>query len=406
MAVQSYFRLLNGRPEPDQTFDAANIPTSDEKAALAGSTGSPASGNEFVTTTDTRIPTQTENDSLVGPVGFTPSASDRFAVKSYVDQEVASVSAGVSWLDAVDHGVQYIKTTTGAPTNIAEWTVGERCCVVPDNQIYITNDGTNWTLEATLSNGDSFMHWELGDNILAGARGLDRTPDDLYRVFNGASFDDTSPTDGDARCLLNQNKKVIYNGTGWVVLESLEQHNEMAGVQGGTAGQFFHITSAEKDALDGASLSASNPVLSVGDLDRYGEVHVFSYVGGYPANTTTVISEETGALTNVVALGDGSITKAVISIDGAAPSAGTLAVKLQKNGADVTSAVLDLLVDSATTDNHERASTPINTTNLTVAAGDTIGVELTSSATWDQTTADITVQVHLVYNSQIIVGGV
>ena len=70
----------SGTPSSSNKFvtnDDARIPTQGENDALAGTSGTPSSSNKFVTNDDTRIPTQGENDALAGTSG-TPSSSNKF----------------------------------------------------------------------------------------------------------------------------------------------------------------------------------------------------------------------------------------------------------------------------------------------------------------------------------------
>jgi hypothetical protein len=53
------------------------IPTQTENDALVGTNGTPSTSNPYVTTTDPRIPSTGENDALVGTQG-TPSATNLY----------------------------------------------------------------------------------------------------------------------------------------------------------------------------------------------------------------------------------------------------------------------------------------------------------------------------------------
>jgi len=53
------------------------FPTADQKAALAGTDGSPSVSNKYVTNTDSRILSQDENDAAVGTSG-TPSSANKY----------------------------------------------------------------------------------------------------------------------------------------------------------------------------------------------------------------------------------------------------------------------------------------------------------------------------------------
>ena len=84
------------------TADAAlpasdtKIPTQAENDALVGTNGTPGTGNAFVTTTDARLPTQGENDALAGSSG-TPSSSNKYVTSS--DSRLVGIQTVVSVKD-------------------------------------------------------------------------------------------------------------------------------------------------------------------------------------------------------------------------------------------------------------------------------------------------------------------
>lgn len=55
----------------------ANLPTTDQKAALAGTAGTPAAGNKYVTNSDTRLPTAGQKAALTGTYGA-PGDTNRY----------------------------------------------------------------------------------------------------------------------------------------------------------------------------------------------------------------------------------------------------------------------------------------------------------------------------------------
>lgn len=63
MPVEQYIKIQNGTTKPGPTFDADNIPTADEKAAQAGTNGTPGDGNRFVTDSDPRLVGAAANES-------------------------------------------------------------------------------------------------------------------------------------------------------------------------------------------------------------------------------------------------------------------------------------------------------------------------------------------------------
>lgn len=57
--------------------DSINMPSADEKDALAGTTGTPSSTNKYITNNDSRIPTAGQKAALPGTAG-TPSATNKY----------------------------------------------------------------------------------------------------------------------------------------------------------------------------------------------------------------------------------------------------------------------------------------------------------------------------------------
>ena len=76
-----------------------------------------------------------------------------------------------------------------------------------------------------------------------------------------------------------------------------------------------------------------------------------------------------------------------VSVDlSAAATAGSLAVGVSKGGTEAAATVQTLTTAAAATKAFPRGT-------MTFAAGDKLGVEITTSATWDGTTADMAVNV-------------
>jgi len=59
------------------TSSYANLPSADQKAALAGTSGTPGSGNKYVTNSDTRLPTAGQKSALTGTYG-SPGDANRY----------------------------------------------------------------------------------------------------------------------------------------------------------------------------------------------------------------------------------------------------------------------------------------------------------------------------------------
>jgi len=71
----------------------ASLPTAGQKQALAGSSGTPGSGNLYVTAADARLPTTDENNALQGTDG-SPSNSNRYVTSTDTRVARSFISVG------------------------------------------------------------------------------------------------------------------------------------------------------------------------------------------------------------------------------------------------------------------------------------------------------------------------
>lgn len=63
MSVEQYLKIQDGTTKPGPSFDADDIPSADEKLALAGTSGSPSGTNQYVTDQDPRLVGAAANES-------------------------------------------------------------------------------------------------------------------------------------------------------------------------------------------------------------------------------------------------------------------------------------------------------------------------------------------------------
>jgi len=140
MAANFFVRMdsAEGRWIDDIEFDADNIPSSDEKAALAGTSGTPSGSNKYVTHVDSRMsdartPTehgntqhsedylpyedtsvQTTNDSWTQVAYVAVAAGELVLVRANVIGKSASASVG-AFLEGV-----YRRVSTGNVAEVAD----------------------------------------------------------------------------------------------------------------------------------------------------------------------------------------------------------------------------------------------------------------------------------------------
>jgi len=69
--------------------------------------------------------------------------------------------------------------------------------------------------------------------------------DDYIYEWNVSSWTETIPTEGTAAWVEDEDALYVYNGTDWVQFGSTTNHNVLSGLQGGTANEYYHLTSTD-----------------------------------------------------------------------------------------------------------------------------------------------------------------
>ena len=169
--------LLDGLDSTDfARVNDTRIPTQGENDALVGTSGVPGTANPYINTTDPRVPTQGENDALVGNRG-TPSSANR-----YVTEADKNVAGGVAGLDPVTGKFftgQIPDTILGTVDYQGAWNAS-------------TNTPTLDALGTGRSKGDYFVVSVGGSTNLAGK--TDWEPKD-WIVWNGSAWEFVDNTD-------------------------------------------------------------------------------------------------------------------------------------------------------------------------------------------------------------------
>ena len=134
--------------------------------------------------------------------GITPTADNHLTTKQYVDQ----VAQGLDWQDSV---------------------TSKSGCTPPVSP----SDGDRYIVCDSAGTGD----WA----------GLE----DYVVEWNGTSWSGTEPNEGFASWVEDEDIVYIYNGTSWVKFGSTVTHNNLSGLQGGTADEYYHMTSTQYTTL-------------------------------------------------------------------------------------------------------------------------------------------------------------
>lgn len=149
---------------------------------------------------------RTKSNSLSGDINYnsnkginvaTPVNGGDIANKDYAD----GIALGIEWKEAV---IAIENTPPGSPTT------GDR---------YIVGVGTG--------------AWDTEDNNIA--------------EWNGSSWDFTVAVTNFAVWVTDEDVLRVYNGTAWVKFGSTSTHNNLTGIQGGSASERYHLSEASFD---------------------------------------------------------------------------------------------------------------------------------------------------------------
>lgn len=377
-------RLLSGRKVYDTQIDTDNLLTTDQKASIpTGVNGT----NQLVAEDDARLPSSDEAAALEAAPNAL-SASNPVADVQYVQ----GLISGVDWQESIEHSVDYVKATAGAPSGTA--TSGEKCLNTNEAKIYTYT--TSWDSGVAVSSGDRAIHKDTGSDT-SGDSGTYTASNKIYE-YNGTTFDETTANEGMASWIEDEDVVYVFNGTAWVKFGSTVTHNNTSGLQGGTTDQYYHITSNQEAGLDAATaITASNPPQTLSDRDKMPQKISFCYFGGMPASQTdTEFYDEPGVVQRVLTKAAGSIVGIVAQLE-SNRTAGTMTIEPTVNGTKVTPSDLDLTINAGTP-NDATAKVAPATTGLTFSAGDKLGVKVTTDSSWAPTTATIRIDLLVVYD--------
>jgi hypothetical protein len=139
--------------------------------------------------------------STVG--GITPVSTSDLTTKGYVD----GLIQGLDWQDSI-----LDRDLTGPPDSPSEG----------DRYIVGTSSSGTWT-----DHDDEIAEW------------------------NGSSWDFTtvSGNEGTATWVEDEDRLLVWNGSSWVTFGSNIEHNNLIGIQGGTSGEYYHLSASDYSAL-------------------------------------------------------------------------------------------------------------------------------------------------------------
>lgn len=205
--------------------------------------------------------------------GIDPTESYHLTTKQYIDTELATISGGI----VQDHGgltglgdddhTQYIlvdgsrafTSTVGGVTPTADEHLTTKQYV--DGLV----QGVDWQ-DSVLSIYDPTSGVPtasgVGDRYIASATANGWTDNNIYE-WDGTQWVETVSNEGFASWVEDEDIQYVYNGTDWVKLGSTVTHNNTAGLQGGTASEYYHLTADQYNSLT-----------SVGGVEDASDMHI------------------------------------------------------------------------------------------------------------------------------------
>ena len=179
--------------------------------------------------------------------------------KGYVDGAMAS---GITWLTGVTDIINFTTNEPAAPDD------GDR---------YINTATGNSSVTAQAMVANRIYEWDSG----------------------GSTWDETTPSDGDT---LNVEENSItptndvgwhtFDGSNWIFIGSVIAHNDTTSKQGGSAGQYYHLTSGQHTIATQSASAVQSGYLTSADWSTF---NTKDYYGGWNLKVDGVDKGTVGA---------------------------------------------------------------------------------------------------------------
>jgi len=135
-----------------------------------------------------------------------------------------------------------------------------------------------------------------GDRYISTATANGWTVNNIYE-YNGASWDETTVSEGMSVWVEDEDVQYVFNGTAWVKFGSTVTHNNTAGLQGGTTDEYYHLTATQRTGLVTSTSADSlhtHPALAKQYTD-----------GGFTSQTSVSVTHNLGRYPVVQAIDTG-----------------------------------------------------------------------------------------------------
>jgi len=232
--------FLNGSGAIERTANGLDVKTSGiTNGMLAGSIAESKLADTFIRADGANAfsADQSMNSHKLTNLA-SPAAGTDAANKTYVDNAIT----GLYWKAPVEYNIEYVKTTTGAPSGSG--VAGEECLNTVDNTLYV-HDGSSWDGGSALSSGDRFLFGPEDGTDSSGNNGANTHDNKVYE-YDGSS---TTGIDPEANWALfskpddmafvydsDSNEWIQFTGTGQIVAGAgLTKNDNTLNVGAGTA---------------------------------------------------------------------------------------------------------------------------------------------------------------------------
>src|SRR3990172_12408333 len=278
---------------------------------------------------------------------------------------------------AINHSVDYVKTTAGAPTGTPA--SGEKCLNTNEAKLYTESTGA-WDAGVAVSANQKFIHKDTGSDT-SGNSGTYTASEKIY-TYRDLVFIEFTPTEGIIVWIMDEDELYVYSGSDWVTVESTTTHNSLNGIQGGSATERYHTNADQYNAINNApSPTSTNTFLVKSQRAMVPVVYSFALWNGIgQSQTDKVIYDSPGIRSGIVMPKPGSIVATVLQ-SSSARTAGTCTMEPTINGSDVSGNDLDLTLDG-TNPSKDYADVAPGTTGLTFVAGNELGAHLSTDPSW------------------------
>lgn len=192
--------------------------------------------------------------------GIYPTQDYHLATKDYVDDEIGALSSGI----VLDHGgltgladddhQQYTLAdgTRGFTGTVSGITPTEDAHLATKGYVDLAAQGLDWQESVINFYPVASGITTIGNRYIASETGGGWTEDYIYE-YNGVDWTEIIPDEGTAVWVEEADGMYVFNGTDWVQFGSTITHNVLNGLQGGSTGEYYHLTSAQQSGLTGGT---------------------------------------------------------------------------------------------------------------------------------------------------------